>query len=146
MGLPQPLHLCCLSNSSEKISFSSPHSGQEQTNDFRCLLLSQPGQCCGVVMATSLSLASPLRPWPAFEFMHIDICRIAMRGEMKKTQSRHRIRSTLTRSADLWCCPRNPACNNYYLKIRMIVCMMDIFQEACPPPIHIHIVRISSCP
>jgi hypothetical protein len=97
-------------------------------------------------MATSLSMASPLRPWPAVEFMHIDIYRTAMRGETGMLQPRHRLRSTLTRSADLWCCPRNPVCNNCYLKIRRVFCTMDIFQAACPPPIHIHIWRISSCP
>ena len=40
-------------NSSENISFSCPHSGHVQIKDFKCLLASKPGQCCGVVIASS---------------------------------------------------------------------------------------------
>jgi hypothetical protein len=37
MGLPQDWHLCGLSNSSEKISFSAPHSGHLQVNALKFL-------------------------------------------------------------------------------------------------------------
>ena len=37
MGLPHPLQLCARSNSSEKISFSWPHSGHLHVNDLRFL-------------------------------------------------------------------------------------------------------------
>jgi len=39
-----------LLNSSEKISFSAPQLVHLQTNDFRFLNDSHPGQCCGVVV------------------------------------------------------------------------------------------------
>jgi hypothetical protein len=42
--------MCFLLNSSEKISFSCPQLGHLQTNDFRFLKLSKPGQCCGVLI------------------------------------------------------------------------------------------------
>jgi hypothetical protein len=48
--LLQPLQMCGLSNSSEKISFSRPHSGHLQVNDCNPLNCSHPGQCSGVVM------------------------------------------------------------------------------------------------
>ncbi len=54
--LPQ---VCCLSNSSEKISFSAPHSGHLQIKDFRLLFCSNPGQCFGVVISSSHILAFP---------------------------------------------------------------------------------------
>ena len=49
----QPLQICLLLNSSEKISISFPQLGHWQTNDFRFLNCSNPGQCCGVLMTTS---------------------------------------------------------------------------------------------
>ena len=56
ISFPHLLHLCVLSNSSEKISLASPHSGHLHWNDFRFLKFSNPGQCCGVVMISSLHL------------------------------------------------------------------------------------------
>jgi hypothetical protein len=50
IGFPQDAHRWVLSNSSEKISFSSPHSLHLQVKDFKCLKLAYPGQCCGVVV------------------------------------------------------------------------------------------------
>jgi hypothetical protein len=50
----QPLQKCCLSNSSEKISASLPQLGHLQTKDFRYLICSNPGQCWGVVISSSL--------------------------------------------------------------------------------------------
>lgn len=54
MGSPQSSHVCDLLNSSEKISFGAPHCGHLQMNDLRCLKFSKPGQCCGVVMTSSI--------------------------------------------------------------------------------------------
>jgi hypothetical protein len=53
IGLPHPLQVCSRSNSSEKISRLAPQLGHLQTNDFNDLCCSKPGQCWGVVMATS---------------------------------------------------------------------------------------------
>jgi hypothetical protein len=47
IGLPQPLQLRGLSNSSEKISASAP-LGHLQLKDFRLRKSSNPGQCWGV--------------------------------------------------------------------------------------------------
>jgi hypothetical protein len=54
ISLPHLEHLWVLSNSSEKISLDSPHSGHLQVNDFRFLKFSNPGQCWGVLMTVSL--------------------------------------------------------------------------------------------
>jgi hypothetical protein len=51
ISLPHPEQICTLLNSSEKISFSFPHSGQLKTNERKCLRLSQPGQCAGVFIS-----------------------------------------------------------------------------------------------
>jgi hypothetical protein len=49
----QPLQICFLSNSSEKISASFPQLGHLQTKDFRPLNCSKPGQCLGMLILTS---------------------------------------------------------------------------------------------
>src|SRR4030067_2185089 len=49
----QPLQVCFLLNSSEKISTSFPQVGHLHMKDFRPLNCSNPGQCCGVLIATS---------------------------------------------------------------------------------------------
>ena len=54
ISLPHPLQICAFLNSSEKISFSFPHSGHLHTNDRRSLKLSHPGQCAGVFIIPSL--------------------------------------------------------------------------------------------
>jgi hypothetical protein len=46
-----------LSNSSEKISFSSPHLGHLQTNDSRFLKLANPGQWAGVLVASVIVIS-----------------------------------------------------------------------------------------
>ena len=45
MGCPHEAQVCARSNSSENISFSSPHLLHLQVNDLRCLKLAYPGQC-----------------------------------------------------------------------------------------------------
>lgn len=52
-GLPHLGQLCSVSNSSEKISISWPHSGHLQINVSSSLNCSKPGQCRGVVMVSS---------------------------------------------------------------------------------------------
>lgn len=54
-GFLHPGHLCGLSNSSEKISITLPHSGQSNVTDVSDLCASKPGQCISVVMTDSSS-------------------------------------------------------------------------------------------
>ena len=53
ISLPHFLQVCGLSNSSEKISTSSEHSGHWHLKAFSDLCCSKPGQCCGVVVIFS---------------------------------------------------------------------------------------------
>ena len=46
----QPLQVCFLSNSSEKISTTFPQLGHLHTKDFRSLNCSKPGQCRGILI------------------------------------------------------------------------------------------------
>lgn len=50
IGCLHLLQVCSRLNSSEKISFSVPHCGHLQVKSARLLNVSNPGQCCGVVI------------------------------------------------------------------------------------------------
>ncbi len=62
------------SNSSEKISFSSPQLGHLQVNDFRFLNCSHPGQCCGVDMVFSLILKQKVSVFRCQQVKRSDTC------------------------------------------------------------------------
>jgi hypothetical protein len=49
-----PGQMCCLLNSSEKISFSFPQPGHLHTKELKFLKFSYPGQCAGVFILSSL--------------------------------------------------------------------------------------------
>ncbi len=59
------LHVWGRSNSSEKISFFSPHSGHAQINDLRSLKFVKPGQCCGVdgIFTPPFCIIAINHPW-----------------------------------------------------------------------------------
>ena len=54
MGSSHLEQVCGRSNSSEKISLTSPHLGHSHVNDLRVLKFAYPGQCCGVDVLSAI--------------------------------------------------------------------------------------------
>ena len=54
MGSSHLEQVCGRSNSSEKISLTSPHLGHSHVNDLRVLKFAYPGQCCGVEVVSAI--------------------------------------------------------------------------------------------
>lgn len=132
MGSPHPSHLCAFSNSSEKISFSALHFGHLQTNDCKCLKLSKPGQCWGVVIESSFR---------RFHQAPRDRREIAL--AIKSASKRE---AMIIRYGDPCPNPHNPVYNKCYLEIHRVVYTRDIFPAAYRPPFHSRNLNISSWP